>query len=61
MVKESELSGDLLATKIRGLLSDRDLLRAMSASAAALAPKNAAALIVETMERYSQPNDALAA
>lgn len=61
MMKESELSGDLLATKIRGLLSDRDVLRTMSASAAALAPKNAAALIVETMERHSQPNDAVAA
>ncbi|MGB8341109.1 MAG: undecaprenyldiphospho-muramoylpentapeptide beta-N-acetylglucosaminyltransferase [Chthoniobacterales bacterium] len=61
MVKESELSGDLLAAKIRGLLNDRDALRTMSASTAALAPKNAAALIVETIERHSQPNDALAA
>jgi hypothetical protein len=33
----------------------------MSLNAAALAPKNAAGLIVDTMERYSHPHDAVAA
>src|SRR5450432_867402 len=61
MMKEAELSGDLLAQKIRDLLSDPETLRTMSANAEALASKNAANLIVETMERYSHPHDALAA
>jgi hypothetical protein len=43
------------------LLNDPATLRKMSASAGALAPKNAAALVVETMEKYSQPDDAVAA
>jgi len=61
VVKESELSGDLLAKKLRELLADREALGTMSANAAALAPKNAAALIVEAMERYNHPHDAVAA
>ncbi|MGH8093626.1 MAG: undecaprenyldiphospho-muramoylpentapeptide beta-N-acetylglucosaminyltransferase [Chthoniobacterales bacterium] len=61
LLKESELSGELLAKIIRDLLGDPETLRAMSAQAAALAPKNAATLIVQTMERYSQPHDAVAA
>jgi UDP-N-acetylglucosamine--N-acetylmuramyl-(pentapeptide) pyrophosphoryl-undecaprenol N-acetylglucosamine transferase len=61
IVKESELSGDVLARKVRDLLGDAAKLRAMSASAADLAPKDAAASIVETMERYNQPHDAVAA
>ena len=61
LVKESDLAGDNLAKRIRELLGDRERLRAMSTAATALAPKNAAGLIVETMERYSQPHDAVAA
>ena len=61
MVREVELAGDQLAPKIRELLGNPETLRAMSANITALAPKNAANLIVETMERYSQPNDAVAA
>jgi UDP-N-acetylglucosamine--N-acetylmuramyl-(pentapeptide) pyrophosphoryl-undecaprenol N-acetylglucosamine transferase len=61
LLKESDLSGELLAQKIRELLNDPATLRKMSASAGALAPKNAAALVVETMEKYSQPDDAVAA
>jgi UDP-N-acetylglucosamine--N-acetylmuramyl-(pentapeptide) pyrophosphoryl-undecaprenol N-acetylglucosamine transferase len=61
LVRESELAADNFAKKIQELLGDRERLRAMSAAAAALAPRNAAGLIVETMERYSQPNDAVAA
>jgi UDP-N-acetylglucosamine--N-acetylmuramyl-(pentapeptide) pyrophosphoryl-undecaprenol N-acetylglucosamine transferase len=61
LVKEADLTGDLLASRIRDLLGDRETLRAMASNAATLAPKNAATLIVESMERYSLPNDALAA
>ena len=61
MVKEVELAGDLLANKIRDLLGNPETLRTMSANIAALAPKNAANLIAETMERYSHPDDAVAA
>ncbi len=61
LLKESELIDDLLGKKITQLLGEPAALRAMSAAAAALAPKNAAELVVETMERYSQPHDAIAA
>ncbi len=61
LVKESELAGDILGKKIRDLLGAPEKLRAMSVNAAALAPKNAAGLIVETMERYTHPHDAVAA
>jgi UDP-N-acetylglucosamine--N-acetylmuramyl-(pentapeptide) pyrophosphoryl-undecaprenol N-acetylglucosamine transferase len=61
LLPESELSGELLANKIRDLLSDPSVLRTMSKQTEALARRNAARLVVETMERYSQPNDAVAA
>ncbi|MBA3962955.1 MAG: undecaprenyldiphospho-muramoylpentapeptide beta-N-acetylglucosaminyltransferase [Chthoniobacterales bacterium] len=61
VVKESELIDDLLGKKIQTLLSEPETLRAMSAAAFTLAPKNAAALVVDTMERYIQPHDAVAA
>lgn len=61
LVKEPDLSGDLLGKKIRELLSDPTTVRAMAERAGALAPKNAANLVAETMERYCQPNDAVAA
>ncbi len=61
LVKESELVDDLLGKKIQQLLCDPAARQAMGAAAAALAPKNAAELVVQTMERYSQPHDALAA
>ena len=61
MVKEVELAGDLLAQKIRDLLGNPEALRSMSTNIAALAPKNAAGLIVETLERYCHPDDAVAA
>jgi UDP-N-acetylglucosamine--N-acetylmuramyl-(pentapeptide) pyrophosphoryl-undecaprenol N-acetylglucosamine transferase len=56
ILKESDLTTDLLARKIRELTGDPDKLLQMSERSAALAPKNAAALVVETMERYTQPN-----
>ena len=61
MLKESELAGDLLATKIRELWSDPVGLRAMGERAESLAPKSAASLVAETMERYCQPHDVAAA
>lgn len=61
LLKESELSEDLLGKKIQQLLSEPATLQAMSAAVATLAPKNAADLVVDTMERYSQPHDAIAA
>ena len=61
LLKESDLVDDLLGKKITQLLGEPAALRAMRAAAAALAPKNAAELVVETMERYSQPHDAIAA
>ncbi len=54
LLKESDLSGDLLVRKIQELGSDSGKLIKMSENAAALAPKNAAALVVDAMERYTQ-------
>jgi UDP-N-acetylglucosamine--N-acetylmuramyl-(pentapeptide) pyrophosphoryl-undecaprenol N-acetylglucosamine transferase len=56
ILKESDLAGDLLARKIRELIGDPSKLLGMSEKSAQLAPKNAAALVVETMERYTQSN-----
>ena len=56
ILKESDLLSDLLARKIRELIEEPGKVRRMSANSARLAPKNAAALVVETMERYTQPN-----
>ncbi|MEY2521012.1 MAG: UDP-N-acetylglucosamine--N-acetylmuramyl-(pentapeptide) pyrophosphoryl-undecaprenol [Verrucomicrobiota bacterium] len=54
ILKESDLASDLLAQKIRELIADPNKLRRMAENSARLAPKNAAALVVETMERYTQ-------
>jgi UDP-N-acetylglucosamine--N-acetylmuramyl-(pentapeptide) pyrophosphoryl-undecaprenol N-acetylglucosamine transferase len=61
MVEEGELTGDLLAEKIRDLFVKPETLRAMSANVATLAPSNAADLIAETLEKYCHSNDAVAA
>lgn len=53
LVREAELSGDVFARKIRELLGDPDKLQRMSENSARLAPKNAAALVADTMERYT--------
>ncbi|MDQ6623850.1 MAG: undecaprenyldiphospho-muramoylpentapeptide beta-N-acetylglucosaminyltransferase [Verrucomicrobiota bacterium] len=55
MLREAELSGDLLARKIRELLADPATLQRMSENSARLAPKNAAVLVAETMEKYTHP------
>jgi UDP-N-acetylglucosamine--N-acetylmuramyl-(pentapeptide) pyrophosphoryl-undecaprenol N-acetylglucosamine transferase len=56
ILKESDLTGDLLTQKIRELIEHPNQLRRMAENSARLAPKNAATLVVETMERYTQPN-----
>lgn len=56
ILKESDLVGDLLARNIREFTGDPAKLLRMSENSARLAPKNAAALVVETMERYAQRN-----
>ncbi len=61
MVKEADLTGEILAQKIRDLLNDPATLRTMAKKVEALAPKNAARLVVEMMEKYSLPHDAVAA
>ncbi len=54
LLREADLSGDLLGRKIRELVSDPATLQRMSEKSAQLAPKNAAALVVDTMERYTR-------
>ena len=58
MVREADLSGDLLARKIRELMTDPHKLHRMSENSARLAPKNAAELVVDTMERYTEKHGA---
>lgn len=58
MLREAELSGDLLGRKIRELISDPTTLQRMSENSQRLAPKNAAGLVVDTMETYTQADDA---
>jgi UDP-N-acetylglucosamine--N-acetylmuramyl-(pentapeptide) pyrophosphoryl-undecaprenol N-acetylglucosamine transferase len=53
LLKEAELEVEVLARKIRELIADPGQLRLMSESCARLAPKNAAGLIVATMEKYT--------
>jgi UDP-N-acetylglucosamine--N-acetylmuramyl-(pentapeptide) pyrophosphoryl-undecaprenol N-acetylglucosamine transferase len=60
VLKQSDLSGDLLAVKIRELIGDPIRLQRMSERCSKLAPKNAAGLVVETMERYTRTDDARA-
>ncbi|MDQ6809382.1 MAG: undecaprenyldiphospho-muramoylpentapeptide beta-N-acetylglucosaminyltransferase [Verrucomicrobiota bacterium] len=56
IVKESEIASDLLARTINDLVNDRAKLATLAEKCAALAPKNAAVLVVETMERYTGSN-----
>jgi len=53
LVKESEISGELLARKIRELIESPERIRNMSMNSLQLAPKNAAGLMVTTMEKYT--------
>jgi len=56
LLKESDLTAELLAHKIRELIENPQELRRFAEVSGRLAPKNAAALVVETMERYTQSN-----
>jgi len=58
LVKESEISGDRLAHKIKEIVTNPGLLQRMSANCSRLAPKDAASRVVATMEKYT--NDARA-
>jgi UDP-N-acetylglucosamine--N-acetylmuramyl-(pentapeptide) pyrophosphoryl-undecaprenol N-acetylglucosamine transferase len=56
LLKEADLTAESLAHKIRELIEHPNQLRHLAEASARLAPKNAAALVVETMERYTQSN-----
>jgi UDP-N-acetylglucosamine--N-acetylmuramyl-(pentapeptide) pyrophosphoryl-undecaprenol N-acetylglucosamine transferase len=58
LLKESELSGDLLARKIKDLVGDPRKIQRMSENCLRLARKDAAGLVAATLEKYT--NDARA-
>jgi UDP-N-acetylglucosamine--N-acetylmuramyl-(pentapeptide) pyrophosphoryl-undecaprenol N-acetylglucosamine transferase len=53
LLKESELSVELLARNLKELIGNPQQLRRMSEICSKLAPKNAAGLVVATMEKYT--------
>jgi UDP-N-acetylglucosamine--N-acetylmuramyl-(pentapeptide) pyrophosphoryl-undecaprenol N-acetylglucosamine transferase len=53
LVKESEISGDVLARHIRDLINNRQKLQRMSQNCSRLAPKDAASLVAAAVEKYS--------
>jgi UDP-N-acetylglucosamine--N-acetylmuramyl-(pentapeptide) pyrophosphoryl-undecaprenol N-acetylglucosamine transferase len=53
LLKESELSVERLASRIKGLIGSPQQLRRMSENCDRLAPKNAAGLVVSMMEKYT--------
>jgi UDP-N-acetylglucosamine--N-acetylmuramyl-(pentapeptide) pyrophosphoryl-undecaprenol N-acetylglucosamine transferase len=53
LVKESEILDDALAQKIRPFIEDQGRLEQMSQNAAKLSTRNAATVVVETMEKYT--------
>ena len=53
LVKEAELSGDLLARHVNELIGDFSKLRRMSENSASLARKDAAGVVAATVEKYS--------
>jgi UDP-N-acetylglucosamine--N-acetylmuramyl-(pentapeptide) pyrophosphoryl-undecaprenol N-acetylglucosamine transferase len=53
LFRESELSVEMLASKIKEWIDRPEQLNRMSENAARLAPKNAAGLVVATMEKYT--------
>ena len=58
LLRESEITNGVLGRKIGEVMSDPQKLHRMSENSARLAPKNAAELVVDTMERYTQQNGA---
>src|SRR5436309_8756771 len=53
LLKESELSGELLARSIRELVENPQRLQQMAANCARLAPTDAAGRVATTMEKYT--------
>jgi UDP-N-acetylglucosamine--N-acetylmuramyl-(pentapeptide) pyrophosphoryl-undecaprenol N-acetylglucosamine transferase len=53
LVKESELSGELLARTIRELIQHPERMQQMAANCSRLAPKDAAGRVANTMEKYT--------
>jgi UDP-N-acetylglucosamine--N-acetylmuramyl-(pentapeptide) pyrophosphoryl-undecaprenol N-acetylglucosamine transferase len=53
LLKESELSGDLLVRKIKDLVGDMQKVRRMSENCSRLAPKDAAGRVAATLEKYT--------
>jgi UDP-N-acetylglucosamine:LPS N-acetylglucosamine transferase len=52
-LKQSDLSGELLARNIRELIENPQRLELMSANSARLAPKDAAGRVANTIEKYT--------
>jgi UDP-N-acetylglucosamine--N-acetylmuramyl-(pentapeptide) pyrophosphoryl-undecaprenol N-acetylglucosamine transferase len=59
VLKESDLSGDLLAQTIKNLAGDEAKLKGMAGNARKLAPHDAAGMVATTMERYSNAESRL--
>jgi UDP-N-acetylglucosamine--N-acetylmuramyl-(pentapeptide) pyrophosphoryl-undecaprenol N-acetylglucosamine transferase len=53
LLRQSEISGELLARRIRESIENPQLLQQMAANSARLAPKDAAGRVVNTMEKYA--------
>jgi UDP-N-acetylglucosamine--N-acetylmuramyl-(pentapeptide) pyrophosphoryl-undecaprenol N-acetylglucosamine transferase len=53
LLKQSEISGESLARKIRELIENPQQLQQMAANSVRLAPKDAAGRVASTMEKYT--------
>src|SRR6266481_300700 len=53
LIKESDVSGELLARNIRELIQDRQRIERMAANSSHLASKDAAGRVATTMEKYT--------
>jgi UDP-N-acetylglucosamine--N-acetylmuramyl-(pentapeptide) pyrophosphoryl-undecaprenol N-acetylglucosamine transferase len=53
LLKQSDISGELLARKIRELIQSPERLKQMAANCARLAPRDAAGRVANTMEKYA--------
>ena len=53
LLKQSEISGELLARNIRELMQNPERLQQMAANCTRLAPKDAAGRVATTMEQYT--------
>ena len=53
LLKQSDLSGELLARNIRELMENPQRLQQMAANCARLAPRDAAGRVANTIEKYT--------